>query len=140
MAVRRATLNPMRRQDSAPGRTVRRLFRPQNTPEVLRDFRAGLLVAVVVLGIASIVVVQGIHSTASSVRNTAAPAYLDVMEARAALSDADRAVWQSLRSGEAQFTGPGQQYEDDITTAEQDLQHVAALESGGVGRAGCSRT
>ena len=51
-----------------------------------------------------------------------------MLEAQAALSDADRAVWQSLRSGEAQFTGPGQQYEDDITIAEQDFQQVAALE------------
>ena len=69
------------------------------------------------------------HSTAVSIHDTSAPAYLDAIEAQAVLTDADRAVWQSLRSGEAQFTGPGQQYEGDITTADQDLQQIAALEA-----------
>jgi hypothetical protein len=69
--------------------------------------------------------------TAGSARDNAAPAYLDVIKARAVLSDADRAVWQSLQSGESQFNGPGQQYENDITVADQDLQQVAALEAPG---------
>jgi hypothetical protein len=90
-----------------------------------------LLATSALLWIPAIVVVAGMHRTAVSVRNTAAPAYLDVIEARAVLSDADRAVWQSLRSGEVQFLGPGPQYESDITTAEQDLQQVAALEARG---------
>jgi hypothetical protein len=107
--------------------TVTRRFRPENTPERLRAFRAVLLAAAVLLGITAMVVLLEVHSTAVSVRDTAAPAYLDVLEARAVLSDADRAVWQSLRSGEAQFLGPGQHYEDDITLADQDLQRVAAL-------------
>jgi hypothetical protein len=92
-----------------------------------RSFRP-LFVAAALLGITAIVLLLGMRSTAVSVRNTDAPACLHVVEARAVLSDADRAVWQSLRSGEAQFTGPGQQYEGDITIAEQDLQQVAALE------------
>jgi len=71
------------------------------------------------------------HSNAVSVRSTAAPAYLDAIEAQAVLTDADRAVWQSLRSREAQFSGPGQVYEGDITTADQDLQQLAALEPSG---------
>ena len=62
------------------------------------------------------------------------------MEAEAVLSDADRAVWQSLRTGEAQFTGPGQQYEDDITIAEQDFQQVAALEPRGGAASGVLQT
>jgi hypothetical protein len=110
---------------------VGRFVRPQNTPERLRAFRAVLLAAAVLLGIAAIVVVEGLHSTAVSARDSTAPAYLDVIEAQAVMSDADRAVWQSLRSGEAQFTGPGQVYEADITTADQDLQQVAALQAGG---------
>jgi hypothetical protein len=119
-------------QDTAS--TVARLFRPQNTPERLRAFRAVLFAAAAVMLITGIVVLQGIHSTAVSVRNTDAAAYLDVTEAGAVLSDADRAVWQSLRSGEAQFTGPGQTYEGDITTADQEFQRLAALEArGGAG-------
>jgi hypothetical protein len=106
-----------------------RRFRPQNTPNRLRAFRAVLLAATVLLGITSIVVLLGMHSNAVSVRQTAAPAYLDVIEAKAVLTDADRAVWQSLRSGEAQFSGPGQVYQGDITTADQELQQLAALEA-----------
>jgi hypothetical protein len=90
-----------------------------------------LVVAVVLLGVSATIVLLGFHNTAVSARDTAAPAYLDVIEAGAVLSDADRAVWQSLRSGEAQFTGPGQQYQGDITLADQDLQQVAALEAPG---------
>jgi hypothetical protein len=110
---------------------VGRLFRPQNTPDRLRAFRAVLLAGAALLGVTAIVVLQGVHSTDGSVRESAVPAYLDVIEVQAVLSDADRAVWQSLRSGEAQFTGPGQQYEGDITTAEQDLQQVAGVEARG---------
>jgi hypothetical protein len=114
--------------DRAAPRTVARLFRPQNTPERLRTFRAALFAAVALLGVIALVGLEGVHSNAVSIRGGAAPAYVDVIQATAVLSDADRAVWQSLRSGEAQFTGPGQQYQGDVTTAEQDLQQVAALE------------
>lgn len=122
------SVRPARVPGRPPTGTVGRLVRPQNTPERLRAFRAVLLAGVAVLGITAIVVLHGAHSTAGSVRDSAAPAYLDVIEAQAVLSDADRAVWQSLRSGEAQFTGPGQQYESDITTAEQDLQQLAGID------------
>jgi hypothetical protein len=115
--------------DRATTSTVGRRFRPQNTPERLRAFRAALLAATALLGITAIVVLLGMHSNAVSVRQTAAPAYLDVIEAKAVLTDADRAVWQSVRSGEAQFSGPGQIYEGDITTADQELQQLAALEA-----------
>jgi hypothetical protein len=108
-----------------------RRFRSHNTPERLRAFRAALLAATALLGITAIVVLLGMHRNAVSVRQTAAPAYLDVIEAKAVLTDADRAVWQSLRSGEAQFSGPGQIYESDITTADQELQQLAALEAPG---------
>jgi hypothetical protein len=111
--------------DRATAGTARPRFRPTNTPERLRAFRAVLLAAAALLGITAMVVLLSMHSNAESVRSTAAPAYLDTVEAQAVLTDADRAVWQSLRSGEAQFSGPGQVYEGDITTADQDLQQVA---------------
>lgn len=87
-----------------------------------------MLAATVVLWIIATVLLQGLHGTAASARDRSAPAFLDAIAARAALSDADRAAWQSFRSGEAQLTGPGQQYQDDITAAGQDLEGLAALE------------
>ena len=111
-----------------------RRFRPQSTPGRLRGVLAVLLAATVLLWITSTILLWGLHGTAASVRDTELPAFLKVIEAHAALSDADRAAWQSFRSGEAQFTGAGQQYQNDITTAGQDLQRLAALEpSGGAG-------
>jgi hypothetical protein len=106
----------------------------------LRAFRAALILVAVLLGITATIVLQGIHSTAQTVRHTAAPAYLQLVEARAVLFDADRAVWQSLRSGETQFTGPGQNYEADITLADQDLQQVAALQPPGNARSKALQT
>jgi hypothetical protein len=127
--VRTVSVDTRLRLDRATASTAGRRFRPHNTPERLRAFRAALLAATAFLGITAIVVLLGMHSNALSVRQTAAPAYLDVIEAKAVLIDADRAVWQSVRSGEAQFSGPGQVYEGDITLADQELQQVAALEA-----------
>lgn len=101
-----------------------------STPAQLRRLFLGLLIATVVLWVAASAVQRELQSTTGSVRGTASPAYLDAVQARASLSDADRAAWQSFRSGEAQFTGPGQQYQNDITTAGQALQRLAALEAG----------
>lgn len=105
--------------------------RLRSTPTQLRRLVIGLLGVSVALGITGTVLLEGLRSTTESVRGTAAPAYLDAMQARAALSDADRAAWQSFRSGEAQFLGPGQQYQNDITTAGQALERLAALQAPG---------
>ncbi|HUY52230.1 MAG TPA: hypothetical protein VMV92_42085 [Streptosporangiaceae bacterium] len=86
-----------------------------------------VLAATVLLWISATVLLRSLDSTVASVRGTASPAFLNAIEARAALSDADRAAWQSFRSGEAQLTGPGQLYQNDITTAGQDLERLAAL-------------
>jgi hypothetical protein len=125
------SVNTLGLLDLATGSAVARRFRPRSTPERLRAFRAALFAAVALLAVVATVVLLEMHSTAVSVRDTAAPAYLDTVEVQAVLSDAHRAVWQSLRSGEAQFNGPGPGYEDDITTANQDLQQIAALEAPG---------
>jgi hypothetical protein len=111
----------------AGGRGRSRPPAPLTTPGRLRRLLAGLLAVTVVLWITATVLLQGQHSTAVTVRETSFPAYLDAVEARAALADADRAAWQSFRSGAAQLTGPGAQYQDDITTAGQDLEELAAL-------------
>lgn len=90
-----------------------------------------MIVAAVFLWITATTALQGLHSTVASVRDSASPALLDGIEAKAALSDADRAAWLSFLSGEDQFTGPGQQYQNDITTASRDLESLAALEPSG---------
>ena len=93
-----------------------------------------ILAATALLWITATIVMQGQHGTVQAVRGDTSPALLDAVGAHAALSDADRAAWQSFRSGEAQLIGPGQQYQNDMTTASQDLERLAALEpSGGPG-------
>jgi hypothetical protein len=101
--------------------------RAQGTQGRLRRLLALLFVTTALLGIAAAALQRGLDSTVASVRGTAAPAFVDAIAARAALSDADRAAWQSFRSGEAQLTGPGQVYQNDITTAGQDLEQLASL-------------
>ncbi len=106
----------------------------RSTPERLRRRLTVTLVSTVLLWITATVVLLGLHGTVQSVRGSAAPAYLDVIKAHAALSDADRAAWQSFKSGEAEFTGPGLAFQDDITNASQDLQRLAALSGGADGQ------
>jgi len=110
---------------SGAGRSER-----QSTPGRLRWRLAMMLAATVVLWVTATVIVLGLHGTIGSVRGSASPAYLNVLQAHGALSDADRAAWQSFRAGEARFTGPGLQFQDDITNASQDLQRLAALSGG----------
>jgi len=110
---------------------ARRLPRLEGTPGRLRRLLGLILAATVLLWIVATVVVQGLHAVAGTVRDTDAPAFVHAIEAKAALSDADRSAWASFRSGEAQLTGPGQQYQNDITTAGQDLEQLAALTPAG---------
>jgi hypothetical protein len=110
---------------------TRAASRRSSTPQRLRRLLALILGATAVLWITATVLVQGQRGTVASVRDGSSPAWVDAVEAHAALSDADRAAWQSFRSGEAQLTGPGQQYQNDITTASQDLERLAALEPAG---------
>jgi hypothetical protein len=98
----------------------------------LRRRLAVVLGSTALLWITATVILQGLHGTVQSVRGSTSPAYLDVIKAHAALSDADRAAWQSFRSGEAEFTGPGLQFQDDITNVSQEFQQLAVL-SGSAG-------
>jgi hypothetical protein len=90
-----------------------------------------LFAAAVVLWLTATILQRGLQDVTQSTRDTASPAYLDAVQAHAELSDADRAAWQSFRSGAAQLTGPGQQYQNDITTAGKALERLAALRSPG---------
>ena len=89
-----------------------------------------MLVWTALFWITATVIVLELHGTVQSVREDTAPAYLDVIKAHAALSDADRAAWLSFRSGEAEFAGPGIAFQDDITNASQEFQRLAALSGG----------
>lgn len=113
------------------GTTVTGAWLRDGTPGQLRRLLLLILAAAVLFWLIATIVVQGLHGTAAAVRDQDAPAFTDATEAQAVLSDADRAAWQSFRSGEAQLTGPGQQYQNDITTAGQDLERLAALAPSG---------
>jgi hypothetical protein len=83
---------------------------------------------------ATLVFLEG-HATIGAVKDRGAPGAIDALQAHAALADGDRAAWSSFRSGQAGLSGPGQTYQDDLTTAGQSLDHLAALgTAGGAGR------
>ncbi|MDN3353792.1 hypothetical protein [Actinomadura sp. DC4] len=71
------------------------------------------------------------HATVAEARERGVPALLGALTAHSALSDADRAAWTSFRSGEAQLIGPGPKYQNDITTAGQNLERLAVLDTTG---------
>lgn len=102
----------------------------RTTPERLRRQLAMIFVGIAVFWMTATIVELGLHGTVQSARGRTVPAYLAVIRAHAALSDADRAAWQSFRSGEAEFNGPGVPFQDDITNASQDFQQLAALSGG----------
>lgn len=108
------------------GSSARR-FWSQSTPGLLRRRLAMTLAAAVVLWITATVILLGLEGTVQSVRGSTSPAYLDVIEAHEALLAADQAARQGFQTGEARFTGPGLQFQSDITSANQDLQRLAAL-------------
>jgi hypothetical protein len=111
---------------AAPGRR-----RQLSTPARLRRLLTAVLAATVLSWIAASVVQYGLQATARSARGALSPAYQDAAQARASLSDADLAAWQAFGSGTARLTGPGLQYQNDITNAEEALQHLATLQAPG---------
>jgi hypothetical protein len=112
-------------------RPGRRQAAAASTPHRLHRMLIVIVAATAVWLLVAIVVVLARRDAAHSVRTQTAPALLDALEAHAVMSDADRAVWASFRSGEAQLIGPGQGYQSDITTAGQSLEQIAALEPSG---------
>lgn len=103
----------------------------RSTPARLRRLLVAVLAATVLFWIAATTVQQGLQAAAHSARDTLSPAYQDAAQAEASLSDADLAAWQAFRSGAAQLTGPGPQYQNDITNAEEALERLAALHAPG---------
>ena len=110
---------------------ARAVPRRWSTPRWLWTVLAAAVGLTVLSWLAATAVLVGSRSAVSSVKDDGAPAYVSARTAHAALSDADRAAWQSFRSGAAQLIGPGQQFRDDLTTAGDNLAHLAELDFGG---------
>jgi hypothetical protein len=104
---------------------------PWSTPRRLWTLLAAALALTLLCWLAATAVLVGGRSAVSSVKDGGAPAYVSARTAHAALSDADRAAWQSFRSGAAELIGPGQQFRDDLTTASDTHPRLAELDFGG---------
>ncbi|TDC69242.1 hypothetical protein E1200_09115 [Actinomadura sp. GC306] len=102
-----------------------------STPRWLWSFMALVLGMTFLHWAAATGVLVGGGSAVSSVRDRGVPAYVSARTAHAALSDADRAAWQSFRSGAAELIGPGQRFRDNLTTAGDSLAHIAERDFGG---------
>lgn len=92
-----------------------------------------LLITTLVVGGTSWWVFQTVRSTVDTVRDITAPAIRDVLAARDALVEADGAAVDSFQSGEVKLTGPGLQYQNQLTSASQHLVQVAQLNAAGAG-------
>lgn len=101
--------------------------RGRSTPERLSRMRVVLLAAALLVDLTALVVLGLSQHAVRTVDSRTAPGLLDALAVRAALADADRAVWASFQSGEVALLGPGQDFEHDITTASQRLEHLAEL-------------
>lgn len=108
------------REAAAPSREPK-----STTRKTLQTLCVVLLVATAVVFGTSLWVFQNVHGTVETVRTSTAPAIIDVLTAAAALVEADRAAIASLGTGKAQFTGPGQQYQNQIALAGQSLAQAA---------------
>lgn len=90
-----------------------------------------LLIATGVVGGTSWWVFQKVYGTVETVRDTTAPAILDVLAARDGLTKADSAAIDSFSSGKVKLSGPGLQYQSQLTFASQRLVQVAARDTAG---------
>jgi hypothetical protein len=72
------------------------------------------------------VVFLGQHQV-HQVRDRGAPLLADALALKAALADADRAIWHSYVSGTLADVGPGQTYLSDVSTAAALAEHMAEV-------------
>jgi hypothetical protein len=79
---------------------------------------AAVLAASVSAGVA-------LHGTATDFHARSAPSIVDVLAARGALVEADAAAACSFATGGAKVAGPGEQYQNQISVANQSLAQVA---------------
>src|SRR5688500_18283474 len=74
----------------------------------LRRMRTMILATTILSCLAAIVLTLARHQGVVSASDRTSRAFLAAVEIHAVLSDADRAVWASFRSGQAHLLGPGQ--------------------------------
>lgn len=113
------------------------MTRTSRTRVRLVRLRAALLAGTLVMLVTSVWAVRIVQDTAETVRDRTAEAVLETAAARAALTAADQAAIASFASGEVALAGPGQDYTNQLATANQSLAKVAEAnqaEGAGAGR------
>lgn len=90
-----------------------------------------LLTLTVVAAVALAIAYYGVHRNPALVRDDTSPAIREVAATRTALQSADRAVRESLVGGISTVVGKGEEYENQISAADQSLARVAELQLAG---------
>jgi hypothetical protein len=111
-----------------------RAERGSTTRLTLRWLQAGLLTGAALVFTVSFLAFQGVQATVDTVRGRTVPAVVAVSAARAAMVAADGAAIDSFSTPQAQLTGPGTDYRNQISIASQNLAQVAQYNvAGGAG-------
>ncbi|MGQ0778001.1 MAG: hypothetical protein ACT4NY_26925 [Pseudonocardiales bacterium] len=101
------------------------------TRKKLRILCVVLLIVTTVVFLTSLWVFQKVHGTVETVRTSMAPAIIGVLATRAALVAADNAAINSFATGQAQLTGPGDEYQSQIAIASRSLAQAAGDNAAG---------
>ncbi|GAA1250899.1 hypothetical protein GCM10009665_46970 [Kitasatospora nipponensis] len=109
-------------------------MRTVGTPLRLRRTAQGWLLCAVLLWAVPALVLGGAHGAVSAAQDHAAPAVVDAAQVGAYLADADRVATAGFVAGTVQLSGPGQQYQDDLKSAEQALERAAGHDANGAGQ------
>jgi hypothetical protein len=95
------------------------------TRRSLLRFLAGLLALTAAVFATTLLTFTRVHRTAETVRTRSAPAIAGLAATRLALVQADAAVIGSFKTPEAQLTGPGEEFQNQMAVAGQSLTQVA---------------
>jgi hypothetical protein len=103
-----------------------RASRPHSTTRrTLRRLLTGLLALTAAVCATTALTFTRVHRTAETVQSRTAPAIVELAATRLALVRADAAVIDSFRTPEAQLTGPGEEFQNQMAVAGQGLTQVA---------------
>jgi hypothetical protein len=95
------------------------------TRRTLRRLLAGLLALTATVFATMLLMFTRVHRTAETVQTRTAPTIADLAAARLALVQADAAVIDSFQTPEGQLTGPGQEFQNQMAIAGQNLTQAA---------------
>lgn len=99
---------------------------PSTTPLLLRRLRTAMVILTLLAGAVAALLAIEEHAVVSSGEHSAT-AVIQAFAAHQALADSDSEAVQTIPRG----GGPAGQYQDDIATAEQDLEQVAENNTAG---------